>query len=68
MVFRTISMAALLFIAMTIPTFDSVLALVGGSAIITLTYILPPIIYLICTNNANPDRCICKIKRQNCGI
>ena len=53
--FRTLSMMFLLFIAMSIPTFDSVLALVGGSAIITLTFVLSPIIYLICVD-ADPSR------------
>jgi len=55
-------MMFLLFIAMSIPTFDSVLALVGGSAIITLTFVLSPIIYLICVD-ADPSRHISRFER-----
>ena len=44
--FRTISMAFLLFIAESVPSFGSILNLVGGSTITCLTFIMPPLLYI----------------------
>ena len=68
--FRTISMAFLLFIAESVPSFGSILNLVGGSTITCLTFIMPPLLYIfvmdhseirylqICDLNLLSKRCI----------
>ena len=39
-------MALLLFIAESVPSFGSILNLVGGSTITCLTFIMPPLLYI----------------------
>ena len=46
-VFRTVVVAFLLFIAVSVPSFGSILDLIGGSTITILTFILPPLLYII---------------------
>ncbi|KAH3782629.1 uncharacterized protein LOC127841078 [Dreissena polymorpha] len=43
---RTVVMGAVLFVALSVPHFSSVLALVGGSTITILSFICPPLFYL----------------------
>ncbi|CAI9718035.1 Hypothetical predicted protein [Octopus vulgaris] len=43
---RSLVMLCIVFIAETFPDFDSILSLIGGSAITILTFIFPSIIYL----------------------
>ncbi|XP_014772744.1 uncharacterized protein LOC106871002 isoform X1 [Octopus bimaculoides] len=43
---RSLVMLCIVFIAETFPDFDSILSLIGGSAITVLTFIFPSIIYL----------------------
>jgi len=37
----------LLFIAVSVPSFGSILDLIGGSTITILTFVLPPLLYMI---------------------
>ena len=46
-VFRTVTIAFLLFIAVSVPSFGSILDLIGGSTITLLTFIMPPMLYMI---------------------
>lgn len=39
-------MAFLLFVGETVPSFGSILDLVGGSTITCLTFIMPPLLYI----------------------
>ncbi|GAB1607427.1 amino acid transporter AVT3B-like [Argonauta hians] len=43
---RSVVMLCIVFVAETFPDFDSILSLIGGSAITILTFIFPSIIYL----------------------
>ena len=45
-VFRSASVAALLFIAETVPSFGAILNLVGGSTVTLLTFVFPPLFYM----------------------
>ena len=45
-VFRTLSVFFLLFIAETVPSFGSILDLVGASTVTLLTFIFPPYFYM----------------------
>merc|ERR1711894_828229 len=45
-VFRTFSVLVLLFIAETIPSFGSILDLVGASTVTMLTFVCPPYFYM----------------------
>merc|ERR1711862_39262 len=44
--FRTFSVAVLLFIAETVPSFGSILDLVGASTVTLLTFVFPPYFYM----------------------
>ena len=44
--FRTFSVAVLLFIAETIPSFGAILDLVGASTVTLLTFVFPPYFYM----------------------
>ena len=44
--FRSASVAALLFIAETVPSFGAILNLVGGSTVTLLTFVFPPLFYM----------------------
>jgi len=44
--FRTVSVAVLLFIAETIPSFGGILGVVGASTVTMLTFVCPPFFYL----------------------
>merc|ERR1712109_407287 len=44
--FRSLSVACLLFIAETVPSFGAILDLVGGSTVTLLTFIFPPFFYM----------------------
>ena len=44
--FRTLSVLGLLFIAETVPSFGSILDLVGASTVTLLTFIFPPLFYM----------------------
>lgn len=44
--FRSIVVASVLFVAETIPKFNDILSLVGGSTVTLLAYICPPLFYL----------------------
>jgi len=45
-VFRSLSVACLLFIAETVPSFGSILDLVGASTVTLLTFVFPPFFYM----------------------
>ncbi|CAL1528940.1 unnamed protein product [Lymnaea stagnalis] len=45
-IFRTLMMGVVLFVAESIPRFGAILSLVGGSTTTLLAYILPPVFYL----------------------
>ncbi|XP_048769154.1 uncharacterized protein LOC125675475 isoform X2 [Ostrea edulis] len=45
-VFRSVVVAAILFVAESIPTFGAILSLVGGSTVTLLAYICPSLFYL----------------------
>ena len=57
LLFRSVSVLALLFVAETIPSFGSILDLVGGSTITLLTFVFPPFFYLrLCDQSKkNPE-------------
>jgi len=44
--FRTLSVLGLLFIAETVPSFGSILDLVGASTVTLLTFVFPPLFYM----------------------
>jgi len=44
--FRSMSVLGLLFIAETVPSFGSILDLVGGSTVTLLTFVFPPLFYM----------------------
>ena len=44
--FRTASVGALLFVAETVPSFGSILDLVGASTVTMLTFVCPPYFYM----------------------
>merc|ERR1712168_286224 len=44
--FRTFSVLVLLFIAETVPSFGSILDLVGASTVTLLTFVFPPLFYM----------------------
>merc|ERR1739838_160697 len=44
--FRSLSVACLLFIAETVPSFGAILDLVGGSTVTLLTFVFPPYFYM----------------------
>ena len=43
--FRSLVVAALLLLAVSLPDFSSILDLIGASTITTLNFVLPPIFY-----------------------
>ncbi|KAI8791411.1 amino acid transporter ANTL1-like isoform X2 [Biomphalaria glabrata] len=45
-IFRTLMMGVVLFVAESVPHFGAILSLIGGSTLTLLAYILPPIFYL----------------------
>lgn len=45
--FRTLSMAAILFVAESVPSFGNILDLVGASTITMLTFVFPPLFYIL---------------------
>ncbi|KAH9525600.1 hypothetical protein Btru_001799 [Bulinus truncatus] len=45
-IFRTLMMGVVLFVAESIPHFGAILSLIGGSTLTLLAYILPPVFYL----------------------
>ena len=45
-VFRSFSVLCLLFIAETVPSFSSILDLVGASTVTLLTFVFPPLFYM----------------------
>jgi len=45
-VFRSLSVVCLLFIAETVPSFGSILDLVGATSVTLLTFIFPPLFYM----------------------
>eukprot|EP00090_Calanus_glacialis_P011434 TRINITY_DN19839_c0_g1_i1.p1 TRINITY_DN19839_c0_g1~~TRINITY_DN19839_c0_g1_i1.p1 ORF type:complete len:480 (-),score=75.15 TRINITY_DN19839_c0_g1_i1:74-1303(-) len=45
-VFRSVSVLCLLFIAETVPSFSSILDLVGASTVTLLTFVFPPLFYM----------------------
>jgi len=45
-VFRSLSVLCLLFIAETVPSFGSILDLVGASTVTLLTFVFPPLFYM----------------------
>ena len=45
-VFRSLSVACLLFIAETVPSFGAILDLIGASTVTLLTFIFPPYFYM----------------------
>lgn len=52
---RTAVMIFVLFLALSVPSFSYVLDLIGGSAIATLSYILPPLLYFKLCSMRNPE-------------
>ena len=44
--FRTLTVFFLLFIAETVPSFGSILGLIGASSVTLLTFIFPPLFYM----------------------
>ncbi|XP_064596417.1 uncharacterized protein LOC135463023 [Liolophura sinensis] len=70
-VVRTLMVVLVLFVAETIPRFGGVLALVGGSTVTLLAYVLPPMFYLkLCTMKGDWDSVHVPfhIKVMNCEI
>ena len=55
--FRTFSVLVLLFIAESVPSFGSILELVGASTVTCLTFVFPPFFYMrLCDkSHENPD-------------
>jgi len=51
--FRTCSIVLLLFIAETVPSFGSILDLVGGSTITCLTFVMPPFLYMVAMDHSD---------------
>ena len=51
-VFRTVTIAILLFIAQSVPDFGSILDLIGGSTITCLTFVMPPFLYITVINHS----------------
>ena len=46
LIFRTFTVFSLLFIAETVPSFGSILNLIGASTVTLLTFIFPPLFYM----------------------
>ena len=45
--FRTTVMCVILFVGETLPNFGAILDLIGGSTVTLLTFVFPPIFYLL---------------------
>ncbi|XP_059143840.1 uncharacterized protein LOC131931155 isoform X2 [Physella acuta] len=55
--FRTVMMGVVLFVAESVPHFGAILSLIGGSTLTLLAYILPPIFYLkLCSMTGNWEK------------
>ena len=54
--FRTLSVLALLFIAESVPSFGSILGLVGASTVTMLTFVCPPYFYLRLSDSSKDNK------------
>ena len=54
--FRTISVLVLLFIAESIPSFGSILDLVGASTVTMLTFVCPPYFYMRLVDSSKDNK------------
>ena len=53
--FRTAVMGVLLFLGETLPNFGAILDLIGGSTVTLLTFVFPPIFYLLLRRRDSAD-------------
>jgi len=53
--FRSLTVAGLLFISETLPNFGSILDLVGGSTVTLLTFVFPPYFYMKLVDKSSED-------------
>ncbi|XP_022112040.1 amino acid transporter AVT1E-like [Acanthaster planci] len=54
-VLRTVVMAAVLFMAETIPKFSVILNLIGGTTVTLLTFVYPSLFYILLRRQESPD-------------
>ena len=54
--FRSLSVLALLFVAETVPSFGSILDLVGASTVTLLTFVFPPLFYMRLCDSSRQNR------------
>lgn len=53
---RTVLMASIAFIALSVPQFGKILSLVGGSTITLMTFVLPPLFYMKLVSTQHLDK------------
>jgi len=51
--FRTCTMIVVLLIGQTLPSFGAILSLIGGSTVTIITFILPPILYMLAVDGSD---------------
>lgn len=54
-ILRTVIMVVILIIACAVPHFDKIINLIGGSTITLLTFIFPPLFYILLRVKTKPD-------------
>lgn len=52
---RTVMMCIMVFVGETIPKFGKILSLVGGSTITLLTFVFPPLFYMVLCDQKRVD-------------
>ena len=50
--FRTCSMIVILLIGQSLPSFGAILSLIGGSTVTIITFVLPPILYILAVDGS----------------
>ena len=56
MIFRTVVVALLLLLGLSLPDFGAILDLIGATTITILNFIFPPIFYLILAKKADENK------------
>merc|ERR1719414_2468375 len=63
--FRTCTMIVILLIGQSLPSFGPILSLIGGSTVTIITFVLPPILYIMAVDGSDMrklgiiERCYC---------
>ena len=54
-IFRTLVIAFLLILGLSLPDFGAILDLIGSTTITLLNFVFPPVFYLFLANRANKE-------------